>query len=195
VGGGGAFSWLRSFLFGALFGGLLLVGLVLFGEVAAVAVGLEPEDGWLDGFRVCVGPGFFFSSTLGEVIAKLFQAGLFGEVEFVKGDEWGESGRVPGVAFGEAVGVRGDLRNRDRWATERSKALGIRSGGALLGEDEVGVVRDAVSNESVDGGKEAEVVAEISLVGLLGDGVEPADVADTLVIDGAAEADDDELAD
>lgn len=115
-------SWLDfSFLglFGADLGGLLLVGAILRGEVTVVAVGLQPEDGWLDGGWVGGGPCLGVLLVVGEIGAELPEPRFFREVEVAQGEEGLDAERVGGVALGDAVSgperFEGRGRQVDHW--------------------------------------------------------------------------------
>ena len=75
---GVGFSWLLGpFPLRALFGSLALVRLVLFREVAAVAVRLEPENRRLRRRGVGFGPCLRFGIANGEVGTEFFETRLF----------------------------------------------------------------------------------------------------------------------
>ena len=66
---------------------LLLMIYIFRGEVAAVAMGHEPEDGGFDGGWVGLGPRFGILTVFDEVGVELLEARFLGEIKIAEGDE------------------------------------------------------------------------------------------------------------
>ena len=168
----------------------MLIIYIFRSEVAAVAMGLEPEDGRFDGGWVGVGPRLGVLAVVGEVGAEFLKARFFGQVEIAEGDERLDAEEVGGIALGDAVGVGGDFRDLDGKA-----AAGGWSSGVVVREQEVAVVGDAIADELTNGGEQADVETKDGLIGLLGDGMLPGDDADAVVVNGATHVDTNDLFD
>ena len=170
-------------------GSLVLIVFIFWGEVAAVAMGLEPEDRGFNRRWMGIGPRLCLLLVDSEVGVEFLKARFLGEIEIAEGNKRLDTDWISRIALDDAIGIGGDFRNLDRRSSAGDSAPGKWPTRVVVRKQKVTVVGDAIANELADGSEEADVETKDGLIGLAGDRMLPANHTDAVVINRAAHID------